>query len=232
MARPPELEKRRDLARAAVEVLQREGSDVSMAFLADALGVKRPTLLYHFATKAHILEAALVDLLSEQATFVLERVGQHAHPIDRIFAQLQAVHAFHHGREGHVVFLTQAIASSAGTRVAELIDIGNRVFEAHRQAAVELLRAGIAEGTVAPCDPEALVATTRALTDGLMVQRVMTGVDLAPVHRLIWERLLAPLKIEAKAPALAPRAPAPAPKKRGKPEPTIAPKRTKARPAR
>ncbi len=200
MARQPEVEKRRDLARAAVEVLQREGSDVSMASLADALGVKRPTLLYHFATKAHILEAALVDLLTEQAAYVAAKVDAHTHPVDRIFAQLCAVHAFHHGREARVVFLTQAIASSAGTRMTELIDIGNRVFEARRQAAIALLREGMAAGTVAPCDPEALVATTRALTDGLMVQRVMTGVDLAPVHALIWAQLLAPLKIEASTP--------------------------------
>jgi hypothetical protein len=47
---------------------------------------------------------------------------------------------------------------------------------------------------VAPCDPEALVATVRALIDGLMVQRVMEGRALEPVHLLVAERLLLPLK--------------------------------------
>ena len=102
MARPAEHEKRAELARAAVEILQREGTELSMAALADALGVKRPTLLYHFPTKAHIVEAALVELLVEQAAFVLGKVGEHEHPIDRLFVHMRALYTFHHGREPRV----------------------------------------------------------------------------------------------------------------------------------
>ena len=199
MARQPEPEKRRDLARAAVEVLQREGTDVSMARLADALGIKRPTLLYHFPTKAHIVELALVELLGEQAAFVLARVEKHAHPVDRLFTQMCAIHGFHHGREARIVFLTQAIAACAGERMTAIIDVGNQLFEARRRVSGDLLRRGMAEGTVAECDPDALIAATRALTDGLMVQRVMSGVDLAPVHALVWEQLYLPLKRQGRS---------------------------------
>ncbi|MCK6547238.1 TetR family transcriptional regulator [Myxococcota bacterium] len=194
MARPVETDKKRELARAAVEILQREGLELSMAELADRLGMKRPTLLYHFPTKAEIVALALVDLLTEQAAWVVERVEQHEHPIDRLYAHVRAVHAFHAGREARIVFLTQAIAASSGQKIDEFIAIGNQVFAMQRQAAVERLREGIRAGTVAPCDPEALMATVRALVDGLMVQRVMTGIELAPVHALVWERLLLPLK--------------------------------------
>jgi len=195
MARPPEPQKRLDLARAAVSVLQEKGTGVSMAELADELGIKRPTLLYHFPTKAHIVELALVDLLSEQALFVLGEIAKHTHPIDRLYAQLCAVHAFHKGREARVVFLSQAIAATAGQRIVEILEAGNQVFEAHRKAAATLIRDGIEAGTVAPCEPDALIAVSRALTDGLMVQRVMGNLDLAPVHELIWKNLFAPLKI-------------------------------------
>ena len=34
-------------------------------------------------------------------------------------------------------------------------------------------------------DVDALMATLRAVQDGLMVQRVMNGLDLAPVHEFI-----------------------------------------------
>jgi hypothetical protein len=34
----------------------------------------------------------------------------------------------------------------------------------------------------------------RALNDGLLVQRVMSGMSLEPVHAFVWEQLLAPLK--------------------------------------
>lgn len=196
MARPSEHDKRRELAARAVAVLQRKGLEVSMTELADALEIKRPTLLYHFPTKSHIIEAALEQLLMEQIAFVSERVAEHAHPIDRLYAQLRAVHAFHEGQEGRVVFLTQAIAASAGERLAQIIEIGNRVATARREAARKALRDGIAAGTVAPCDVDALLALIRAVTDGLMVQRVMTSVDLKPVHELLWESVLAPLKRE------------------------------------
>jgi AcrR family transcriptional regulator len=194
VARPIEVDKKHALAREAVAVLEKRGLETSMAELADALGVKRPTLLYHFPTKADIVALALVELLTEQAAYVLAEIEKHEHPIDRLLAQLRAVHAFHHGREARVVFLTQAIAASAGERLGELMALGNAVFAAQRSAQVERLRAGIEAGLVAPCDPEALVATVRALIDGLMVQRVMEGRALEPVHLLVAERLLLPLK--------------------------------------
>ena len=194
MARPAEHEKRADLAREAVEILQREGVEMPMAALADALGVKRPTLLYHFPTKAHIVESALVELLVEQAAFVMARVETEAHPIDRLYAHMRAVHAFHHGREARVVFLTQAIAATAGARLPDILQAGEAVFHAQRRDIVERLRAGVRAGTVRPCNPEALFATVRALNDGLLVQRVMSGMSLEPVHAFVWEQLLAPLK--------------------------------------
>jgi len=195
MARPSEPEKRLEMARDAVGVLARLGLGTPMSRLAEELGVKRPTLHYHFPTRGHIFETALEELLTEQAVFVMERVNRHEHPIDRLFAQICAVHAFHHGREERIVFLSQAIAAS-GERMSEIIEVGNRVFEAQRRAAVKLLEDGMADGSVVPCDSEALVSVIRALTDGLMVQRVMTDVDLKPVHDFLWTHLLSPLKTE------------------------------------
>jgi AcrR family transcriptional regulator len=199
MARPPEDDKKRELARRAVAVLQREGLEISMSRLAEILEVKRPTLLYHFPTRSHIVEAVLEDLLRQQAEFVLARIAEHDHPIDRLDAQLRAVHAFHHGREDRIVFLSQAVAAGAGERMAEILDAASRVFAPHRQAAAAAIRQGIADGRVAPCDPDALIALVRAVIDGLLAQRVMTGLELAPVHDLLWTRLLCPLKREVTA---------------------------------
>lgn len=194
MARPPDPERRRELAHRCVEVLEREGIALSMTALAEALHVKRPTLLYHFPTKAHILEAELLSLLTEQAGFVLAEVERHEHPIDRLFAQLRAVHAFHSGREARLVFLTQAIAATAGSDLPALVETGARILEAHRRDTVARLRAGMANGAVAPCDPEALVACMRALTEGLILQLVTHQGSLDAAQRFVWEHLLQPLR--------------------------------------
>lgn len=165
-----------------------------MSRLAEALEIKRPTLLYHFPTRSHIVEVALEALLREQTAFVLPRILQHDHPIDRLYAQLRAMHEFHAGHEQRIVFLSQAIAASAGTRIGAIIEVGNKVFAPYRRAALELIERGIEEGTVASCDASALMAVIRALTDGLLVQRVMTGLELLQVHEFLWSHLLEPLK--------------------------------------
>jgi AcrR family transcriptional regulator len=194
MSRPTDHGRRLELATRAVEVLEREGLGISTERLATELGLKRPTLLYHFPTHGHVIETALVALMSEQALHVMATIEAHAHPIDRLFAQMKAVHAFHAGREHRIVFLTQAIATIGGERGREIVARGVEVFAAQRRAAAERVREGIARGEVAPCDADALVATMRALTDGLMVQRVTDGLDLRAAHRVVWEQLLAPLK--------------------------------------
>ncbi|MCB9648625.1 MAG: TetR family transcriptional regulator [Deltaproteobacteria bacterium] len=194
MARPIDNEKRRELARRAVAVLQAEGLDLSFAALAERLELKRPTLLYYFPTKASIIEAALEELLLAQAAFVIPRMEAEAHPLDQLLAQLVSVHAFHQGREDRVVFLSQAVASLGMAGAQRIIDIGNQVFEAQRQVMKGRLQTAIAEGRMHPCDVDALMALLRSTVDGMMVQRFMTGCDVAPVHRFFKERVLDPLR--------------------------------------
>jgi AcrR family transcriptional regulator len=194
MARPIDSEKRVELCLKAVEFLRENGLETSTARLATALGIKRPTLLYYFPDRVAIFEQAMADLLAEQVNFVVARMMQHDHPIDQLFAQVRAVHAFHHEREDRVLFLTQALAVAGKERTANIVRIGNAAFEAHRQALGKRIRDGIERGIIHECDPDALVRICRATIDGLMVQRVMFQCDLEPVHELLWSGLLEPLK--------------------------------------
>ena len=194
MPRPPEPEKRLALARDAVAVLTRDGVDVPIAQLADALGVKRPTLLYHFPSRSHIVECALEELLVEQWRFVTERVERESHPIDRLYAQVRAGHEFHEGHEARLVFLTQALAATTGPRLTEIVERAAAVFESARRGNAERIRQGIRDGIVAPCDADAVVQLVRAVTDGLVLQRVTDRAALAPVHEALWRHLLFPLK--------------------------------------
>lgn len=194
MGRPVDKEKRREVCKQAVEFLRENGLNTSTSALAEGIGIKRPTLLYYFPERVLLFEQALADLLAEQAVFVVERLLQHDHPIDQLYAQVRAVHEFHHERETRVLFLTQALAVAGTERTRHIVEIGNQAFEVHRQALGKRIRTGIESGIIYPCDPDALIRICRAAIDGLMVQRVMTACDLAPVHQLLWEGLLQPLK--------------------------------------
>ncbi len=194
MPRPRDAEKARDLALRAAAVLERDGLTVSAEHLARELGIKRPTLLYHFPTHGHIVQAALSELLREQAAFVEARVEAHDHPIDRLHARLRAIHEFHGGRETRLLFLSQAIAVTGGGRVAEILQGASDLFEGARRDMVARIEKGIEDGIVHPCDAKALVALLRAVIDGMSIQRVTSPRSVAPAQELFWEKVLLPLK--------------------------------------
>lgn len=194
MARPREQGKRAEIAERAVAVLEREGLGISTEQLARAIGVKRPTLIYHFPTHTHVIEAVLATLLAEQMAFVETRVERHSHPIDRLYARLLAVAEFHRGREARILFLSQAVAVAGGPRAVEIVKRASEFFELDRRAMVARVERGIEDGLVEPCDARALIALLRSIIDGLTIQRVTTREPLEPVYRMIWERILAPLK--------------------------------------
>ncbi len=195
MARPRDAEKARDLALRASAILQEQGLGISTERLAQLLDVKRPTLLYHFPTQTSIVEAALAELFVEQAAFVERKVGEHEHPIDRVYARMRAVHEFHRGQEARLLFLTQSIAVSGGTRALEILRGASDFFEPGRRAMVDGIERGVAEGTVAPCDAKALVNLVRAVIDGLTIQAVTSSRSVKPIHELVWKSVLEPLKI-------------------------------------
>jgi len=196
MARNVQLEKRKELAGKAMDVLRLEGLECSMTALAEALGLKRPTLLYYFPDKASIVELALESTLAEQVQFVVGEMAKHRHPIDRLYAQVRSVHAFHRGREERIIFMIQALATAGKDRTDQILKIGNQAFEMHRIGLAAEIRYAVSQGTMHPCDPEALIQLVRSVVDGVLIQRVMTDCEFEPIHEFLWSHVLSPLKID------------------------------------
>jgi AcrR family transcriptional regulator len=197
MARTLQIEKRRDLARKAMEILRREGLEMSMTALAASLGLKRPTLLYYFPDRASIVEIALEATLAEQVMFVVSEMGKVQHPVDRLYAQVCSVHRFHRGREERIIFLIQALATASKERTDRILTIGNQAFEMHRLKLARDIETAIANGTMHSCDPQALIQLVRSVVDGVLLQRVMTDCEFEPIHAFLWKHVLEPLKSEA-----------------------------------
>jgi len=172
MPRRPDLARRAELAAAAFEVLRARGVQTSMRELADALGVKRPTLYFYFPDVGAVFEAVLDQTYQAFAEHVVARMKTADHPLDRLTGMVDATIAFHRERPQLIGGLFQLWAVG-GRDMAALIDRERRVLVAARDALVADLRAGIARREVRVCDPERIVDLVLAVVDGVLVHHVL-----------------------------------------------------------
>ena len=75
MPRRPDLARRAELATAAFEVLRTRGMQTSMRELAEALGVKRPTLYFYFPDLGAVFETVLEQTYQEHTALVMARIA-------------------------------------------------------------------------------------------------------------------------------------------------------------
>src|SRR5688572_24551361 len=98
MPRRPDLARRTELAHAAFEVLRARGMQTSMRELADALGVKRPTLYFYFPDLGAVFETVLAETYRALAEEVVAKMKDVEHPLDRLRVVVEATLAFHRER--------------------------------------------------------------------------------------------------------------------------------------
>ena len=143
-----------------------------MRELADALGIKRPTLYFYFPDLGAVFESVLDQTYQALAEYVVARTRAVDHPLDRLRAVVDATIAFHRERPQLIGGLFQLWAVG-GRDFATVLDRERRVVVAARDALVADLRAGIAKKQVAPCDPERVVELVLAVVDGVLVHHVL-----------------------------------------------------------
>lgn len=172
MPRRPDLARRAALARAALDVLRARGMQTSMRELADALGIKRPTLYFYFPDLGAVFETVLDQLYQALTEIVVARVREHDHPIDRLRAVIDATLAFHRDRPQLIAALFQRWALG-GRDLPIVLERERRGMLAARDALVADLRAGIARKEVRPCEPERIVDLVLAFLEGALVHHVL-----------------------------------------------------------
>src|SRR4051812_30070542 len=156
MPRRPDLARRAELARAAFEVLRVRGMQTSMRELADALGIKRPTLFFYFPDLGAVFDTVLEQMYQALTEAVLARVALHSHPIDRLRAVIDATLAFHRERPQLIGGLFQLWALG-GRALTTVLERERRGVVMARELMVAELRAGIANKEVRPCQPERVI---------------------------------------------------------------------------
>ena len=198
MPRRPDLARRAELARAAFEVLRARGMQTSMRELADALGVKRPTLYFYFPDLGAVFESVLDETYRALADHVIARTREVAHPLDRLRAVVDATIEFHRERPQLIGGLFQLWAVG-GRDFASVLDRERRIVVAARDALVADVRAGIARREVRPCDPERVVDLVLAVVDGVLVHHVVGIARPDGVIEELAARVIEPLRVRRKA---------------------------------
>ena len=193
MPRRPDLARRAELATAAFEVLRTRGVQTSMRELADALGVKRPTLYFYFPDLGAVFESVLDQMYGEIGQFVMKRLEAVDHPLDRLRVVVQATLEFHRERPQLISGLLQ-LWSVSGRDFAKLLDRESRIVEGSRAALVADLRAGIARKDVSPCDPEHVVGLVLAVLSGVLVHHVLGIARPDGVIEEMAARIIEPLR--------------------------------------
>lgn len=199
MPRPPDLQRRAQLARAAFDVLRARGMQTSMRELAEALGVKRPTLYFYFPDLGAVFETVLDQMYQALAEAVVARTRQVDHPLDRLRAVVDATLAFHRERPQLIGGLFQLWAVG-GRDFTTVLDRERRIVVAARDALVADLRAGIARKDVKPCDPARTVDLVLAVVDGCLVHHVLGIARADDVIEELALRVIDPLRPKKRAP--------------------------------
>jgi AcrR family transcriptional regulator len=193
MPRRPDLARRAELAHAAFEVLRARGMQTSMRELAEALGVKRPTLYFYFPDLGTVFEIVLEQMYRALAEEVVARTRAVEHPLDRLRAVVDATLAFHRDRPQLIGGLFQLWAVG-GRDLSAILERERKIVLAARDALVADLRGGIARREVAPCDPERIVELVLAVVDGVLVHHVLGIARPENVVEELVDRVIEPLR--------------------------------------
>ena len=193
MPRRPDLARRAELANQAFEVLRTRGMQTSMRELADALGVKRPTLYFYFPDLGTVFETVLEETYRALAETVIARTRSVDHPLDRLLAVVDATLAFHRERPQLIGGLFQLWAIG-GRDFASVLERERRIVVAARDALIADLRAGIARREVKPCEPERIVELILAVVDGVLVHHVLGIARADEVVAELAARVIEPLR--------------------------------------
>ncbi|GAA2873373.1 TetR/AcrR family transcriptional regulator [Microbacterium arabinogalactanolyticum] len=166
------MTKARILAEARTVFARRGYAEASLREIAEAVGIKTPSLYAHFPSKEALYEAVYAEVVAEHTAFFDELVRTSADlpPLPRLRHLLSGIGTFYRDRpEQHEFSMRAAVDENgpSGQSLREIfLDSESTLAEAVRQSYDD----GVTTGAFAGGDPEGFTALVFVVMDGLFLQ--------------------------------------------------------------
>lgn len=186
---------RERLIHEARRVFAQKGFDqTSLREIADAVGIKTPSIYAHFGSKQELFESVYAEISAEHVAYFKHLAQDSATlpPLERIRHLLAGVDAFYDSRPDAAEFSLRAAVDEQSNDLPNLREIflnfESSLAEAFRTAYLEGHAAGVIRGRL---DEEGFVALALLLMDGLFLQRTHYSADIyAERFESAWRHLV------------------------------------------
>ncbi|WP_217178772.1 TetR/AcrR family transcriptional regulator [Streptomyces sp. AC495_CC817] len=147
-------------------------AEASLREIAEAVGIKTPSLYAHFPSKEALYQAVYAEVAVEHTAFFDELVGASTSlaPLPRLHHLLGGIEAYYRDRPDLAEFSLRAAVTEFGPGGSQLREI---FLDSESTLAAAVRRAyddGVAEGTFAAGDAEGFIALVFVMMDGLFLQ--------------------------------------------------------------
>ena len=166
--------KRRDILRAAIEVVGRRGiRNVTMAEIARTAGMGKATIYEYFSGKEEVYGATIQEYLDRAGAAVAKEMFRARGPREKLSALLGGWlrSTVNESDELIMLFLdvwTEAIRGT-GTGIGDTLDL-RAFFQEYRELVASILQEGIDAGELRPMDTETVAGGLLAAVDGVLLQ--------------------------------------------------------------
>jgi TetR/AcrR family transcriptional regulator len=159
-------ERRTTIVEEAIRAFGRDGyQGASLDQIAQAVGVRKQTLLYYFKTKDVLLEACLAAAGRRVAEDIAAALEGSAEPGERAEAVIRAVYALAEEWPEFPMFIREA-----GRLGPNAFDRFAAALEPLRESAIEFLQAGMDAGQIRKQDPALLLFTLYTAVIGSLTE--------------------------------------------------------------
>ena len=168
------------LVEARAVFARRGYAEASLREIAEAVGIKTPSLYAHFPSKEALYEAVYAEVIVEHTEFFdeLVRSSDSLAPLERLRHLLGGIEAYYRERPDLAEFSLRAAVTEFGPGGSHLREI---FLDSESTLAAAVRRTyddGVAQGAFAAGDAEGFVAVMFVILDGLFLQLTHYAPDL------------------------------------------------------